>query len=93
MCDACHACRDKEVARSTGAARERQLRELCDRYRKTDGSYDCLGAGGTGGKDSFYAAHLLKYKYGMHPLDRHLGTAHVHALGLEELSGVDSRRV
>ena len=23
---------------------------------------------GSGGKDSFYAAHLLKYKYGMHPL-------------------------
>ena len=23
---------------------------------------------GSGGKDSFYAAHMLKYKYGMHPL-------------------------
>lgn len=23
---------------------------------------------GSGGKDSFYAAHILKYKYGMHPL-------------------------
>ena len=23
---------------------------------------------GSGGKDSVYAAHLLKYKYGMHPL-------------------------
>lgn len=66
VCDACHACRDKEVA-IDWAAREAQLRELCARYRKTDGSYDCL-VPGSGGKDSFYAAHLLKYKYGMHPL-------------------------
>src|SRR3954465_13747036 len=47
--------------------RETQLRALCDRYRKEDGSYDCL-VPGSGGKDSFYAAHMLKYKYGMHPL-------------------------
>ena len=66
MCDACHACHNKE-SRIDWAERERQLRELCDRYRKHDGSYDCL-VPGSGGKDSFYAAHLLKYKYGMHPL-------------------------
>ena len=47
--------------------REKELRELCDEYRKNDGSYDCL-VPGSGGKDSFYAAHILKYKYGMHPL-------------------------
>ena len=47
--------------------REQELRELCDRYRRTDGSYDCL-VPGSGGKDSFMQAHLLKYKYGMHPL-------------------------
>ena len=66
VCDACHACHNK-VDQIDWKAREEQLRELCDRYRKTDGSYDCL-VPGSGGKDSFYAAHLLKYKYGMHPL-------------------------
>ena len=66
VCDACHACRNK-VGRIDWEDRERRLRELCDRYRKTDGSYDCL-VPGSGGKDSFYAAHMLKYKYGMHPL-------------------------
>ena len=66
VCDACHACHDKE-GKIDWADRERQLRELCDRYRRTDGGYDCL-VPGSGGKDSFYAAHLLKYKYGMHPL-------------------------
>lgn len=66
VCDACHACHNK-TDRIDWAAREAELRELCARFRKTDGSYDCL-VPGSGGKDSFYAAHLLKYKYGMHPL-------------------------
>jgi N-acetyl sugar amidotransferase len=43
------------------------LRKLCDRFRRTDGGYDCL-VPGSGGKDSFYASHILKSKYGMHPL-------------------------
>ena len=47
--------------------REKQLRDLCDRYRRHDGHYDCL-VPGSGGKDSFYAAHKLKYEYGMNPL-------------------------
>ena len=47
VCDACHACRNK-VGRIDWEDRERRLRELCDRYRRTDGSYDCLvpGSGG-----------------------------------------------
>lgn len=66
--DICDACRVAEQKRSINwEERERQLRELCDRFRSNDGSYDCL-VPGSGGKDSFYAAHLLKYKYGMHPL-------------------------
>jgi N-acetyl sugar amidotransferase len=65
----CDACRYTERKRGTidWQARDRELRELCDRFRKTDGSYDCL-VPGSGGKDSFYAAHKLKYEYGMHPL-------------------------
>ncbi len=47
--------------------RERQLRDLLDRFRSKDGSYDCL-VPGSGGKDSSYVSHQLKYKYGMHPL-------------------------
>lgn len=66
VCDACHACHNKE-GKIDWQDREKQLIELCNQYRKTDGSYDCL-VPGSGGKDSFYAAHMLKYKYGMHPL-------------------------
>ena len=65
----CDACRLTERKRGTidWAGRDRELRELCDRYRRNDGRYDCL-VPGSGGKDSFYAAYKLKYEYGMHPL-------------------------
>ncbi|MBI4778853.1 N-acetyl sugar amidotransferase [Candidatus Falkowbacteria bacterium] len=65
ICDACRVAEKKKNI--DWQKREEQLIELCDRYRKTDGSYDCL-VPGSGGKDSFYAAHILKYKYNMHPL-------------------------
>lgn len=65
VCDACRAAEVK--AKIDWAERERELRDLCDRYRRHDGRYDCI-VPGSGGKDSFYAAHVLKYKYGMHPL-------------------------
>ena len=64
----CDACRVKDVKSSIDwQQREQELRDLCDRYRRTDGHYDCL-VPGSGGKDSFMQAHILKYKYGMHPL-------------------------
>ncbi|MDR1032352.1 MAG: hypothetical protein LBL30_04545 [Holosporales bacterium] len=66
VCDACRFNESK--AKSINwSERERELKELCDRFRSKDGSHDCI-VSGSGGKDSFYAAHMLKYKYGMHPL-------------------------
>ncbi|MFT8348037.1 N-acetyl sugar amidotransferase [Clostridium saccharoperbutylacetonicum] len=65
VCDACKA--NKEKQKIDWSLREKELIELCNKYRKNDGSYDCL-IPGSGGKDSFYQAHILKYKYGMHPL-------------------------
>ena len=47
--------------------REQQLQELCDKYRRNDGRYDIV-VPASGGKDSAYVAHMLKHKYGMHPL-------------------------
>jgi N-acetyl sugar amidotransferase len=64
----CSACRVAERKKAIDwAERDRRLRALCDRHRRNDGAYDCL-VPGSGGKDSFYAAHKLKYEYGMHPL-------------------------
>lgn len=66
----CNACRFNKLKRSgeiDWAERERELIELCNEYRRDDGAYDCI-VGGSGGKDSAMQSHLLKYKYGMHPL-------------------------
>ncbi|MBT3553028.1 MAG: N-acetyl sugar amidotransferase, partial [Rhodospirillaceae bacterium] len=65
VCDACNVADAKRGY--DWDDRERQLIELCDRYRRDDGRYDCI-IPGSGGKDSFYTAHALKFKYGMHPL-------------------------
>lgn len=47
--------------------REEELVALLDKHRSKDGSYDVI-VPGSGGKDSAYTAHILKTKYGMHPL-------------------------
>jgi len=66
ICDACNFTERKRHEIDWND-RDKQLRELCDKYRKNDGSYDCV-VPGSGGKDSFYASHILKTQYGMHPL-------------------------
>ncbi|MDD4287211.1 MAG: N-acetyl sugar amidotransferase [Candidatus Peribacteraceae bacterium] len=66
VCDACRYIAQKKNSIDWNV-RERELKELCSRFRKDDGSYDCL-VPGSGGKDSFYAAYKLKFEYGMHPL-------------------------
>jgi N-acetyl sugar amidotransferase len=64
----CDACRTAEVKDSIDwGMREEELIKLLDKHRKNDGSYDCL-VPGSGGKDSAYQAHILKYKYNMNPL-------------------------
>lgn len=47
--------------------REIELKKLLDKHRGKYGKYDCI-VPGSGGKDSCYAAHVLKFKYGMSPL-------------------------
>jgi N-acetyl sugar amidotransferase len=66
VCDACRVAEEKHRS-IDWAAREAALTALCDKFRRHDGSYDCL-VPGSGGKDSFYAAHVLKHRFGMHPL-------------------------
>ena len=66
ICDACRFA-ERKASGINWDDREEELRELLDRHRSTDGSYDCL-VPGSGGKDSFYASHILRTKYGMHPL-------------------------
>lgn len=65
VCDACRHAEHKQ--RIDWKAREDELLRLLDKHRRNDGRYDCL-VPGSGGKDSAMQAHVLKHKYGMHPL-------------------------
>lgn len=94
-CSACKYWKRKE-SEINWSQRESELAELCDRYRRNDGSFDVL-VPSSGGKDSVYVAHLLKHKYDMHPLTMtwapHVYTdigyrnfqAHIHA-GLDNVT-------
>mgnify|MGYP001405105378 CR=1 FL=1 len=64
----CEACRYSEKKKTIDySGREKLLLKMLDKYRKDNGEYDCIVSGG-GGKDSMSVSHMLKYKYGMHPL-------------------------
>ena len=65
VCDACNQAATKKLI--DWDERERELKDLLDKHRSNNGQYDCL-VPGSGGKDSVFQAHILKYKYGMHPL-------------------------
>ena len=65
----CSACEYKEVKDTKIDWKERQslLKELCEKYRSRNGSYDVV-VPGSGGKDSVFTSHILKHKYNMNPL-------------------------
>ena len=65
VCSACVVAEMKK--RVNWDEREKELIELCDKYRCNDGSHDVV-VPSSGGKDSAFAAHQLKYEYGMNPL-------------------------
>lgn len=65
----CSACRYADIKDNEidWEEREKQLIALCNFYRSKKGNYDCI-VPGSGGKDSAYTTHILKYKYKMNPL-------------------------
>ncbi len=66
VCDACRVA-ERKTTDIDWEMRELELEELCASHKNPGAGYDCL-VPGSGGKDSFYTAHILKYKYGMNPL-------------------------
>jgi len=96
----CAACQYAEFKKTKidWELRDKELKELCDKYRKNDGSYDVI-VPSSGGKDSAYVAYQLKYKYGMNPLtvtwSPHLWTKdgfdnyqnHIHVGGFDNVLG------
>jgi len=66
VCSACRYHEEKEK-NVNWEEREKKLEELLSKFRRTDGGYDVI-IPGSGGKDSAFTAHVLKYKYNMNPL-------------------------
>ena len=66
VCSAC-AYHDEKETGIDWEDRDVKLKSLLDQFRSNDGSYDII-VPGSGGKDSAFTAHILKYKYGMNPL-------------------------
>lgn len=66
ICDACtYSFRKyKEI---NWKKREKELVSLLNKFRSKTGKFDVI-VPSSGGKDSSYVAHQLKYKYGMNPL-------------------------
>ena len=64
----CHACLFSDYKKKIDwKDREEQFKELLNKYRSKNSQYDVL-VPGSGGKDSIFVSHLLKYKYNMKPL-------------------------
>ncbi len=64
----CQACHNYDSRKSVNwDERKKELRKLCDKYRKNDESYDCI-IPVSGGKDSQFLAHIMVTEMDMHPL-------------------------
>jgi len=64
----CQACRNAEKKKTIDYGRRfEELKRLCDKYRKRDGSYDSIIAV-SGGKDSYFQVKMFKEELGMNPL-------------------------
>jgi N-acetyl sugar amidotransferase len=65
----CSACRyaERKHNQIDWKTRELQLVDLLDKHRRNDGTHDVI-VPCSGGKDSAWVAHQLKYKYNMNPL-------------------------
>jgi N-acetyl sugar amidotransferase len=66
ICDACKF-QDTKESQIDWNKRDDALRELASKHKRKDGGYDVI-VPGSGGKDSAFTSHILKYKYGMNPL-------------------------
>lgn len=64
ICDACRFAEEK--IKIDWDFKRNELHKLCDKFRSKKG-YDVV-VPGSGGKDSAFTAHILKYEFGMNPL-------------------------
>ncbi len=81
----CNACVWMEKKKTLDwASRQKELEQLLDKHRRSDGGFDCL-VPVSGGKDGSYVAYNLKHKYGMNPLALTITPALALELGEQNL--------
>ncbi len=66
VCDACRFA-ERKSGEIDWESRDAELRELSKKVTGDGRGYNCI-VPGSGGKDSYFQAHVLKYKYGFRPL-------------------------
>lgn len=86
VCDACKWSEYKKT-KIDWKKREIELLKLLDKHRSKNGNYDVV-VPASGGKDSCYVAHILKYKYGMNPLTVTWAPHMYTDIGLKNLSSM-----
>jgi len=82
----CAACLWSEY-KKTGIdwdKKEKELEELCDKFRSKDERWDII-IPGSGGKDSAYVSYVMKKKFGMHPLTATWASALNTEIGTQNL--------
>jgi len=86
----CSACLNfKERKKIDWSLRGKELRKLCNKFRKNNGEYDVVVPAG-GGKDSSYVAWMLKNKYNMNPLCVCCEPPLITKLGIQNLNNFKS---
>ncbi len=81
----CNACQWAEKKKTLDwDSRQKELENLLNKHRRTDGKFDCL-VPVSGGKDGSYVAYNLKHKYGMNSLAITVTPALALALGEQNL--------
>ena len=65
ICSGCKNAEEKKII--DFKLREKELIDLLKQHKSKSGKFDVI-VPSSGGKDSVYVAHMLKYKYGMKPL-------------------------
>jgi N-acetyl sugar amidotransferase len=64
----CQACLNYDKNKSVDwEKRYQELKDLCSKYKRKDGYYDCI-IPVSGGKDSHFQTYIIKEKMGMNPL-------------------------
>jgi len=67
VCDACVSAERRHTGDIDYVQREKDFRSVLDRYRSDGSRYDCI-IPVSGGKNSCFQAHTMKYRFGMNPL-------------------------